>query len=322
MAGRSTARRGGALDGTVAADDYDDANAPVRGPRAGSGGRWWVWVGRAVLWAFIIVVIFNGLWMPIRDSFAEPSAAPSAGSDEPDFPESAASAFALRFAETYLNAKKGEETERAEELAAFVPDGKVAELNLSGAELSGRDIQVVGVDPQDDNSAVVTLSADVNGDPMRLDVPVYAADNGASLVVSGRPALLAAPTKAELPAPKAVENDSGTRDELEPRLKRFFEAYAETPEHLPSYLADGAHVAQLPAGSLEFVELEELVVPAKAANGKDDVRQATATVKWRLAGEKGDDPAELTQSYRLSVIKDGDDWKVLDVQGAPRSFGR
>ncbi|MBB6173427.1 hypothetical protein HNR23_003487 [Nocardiopsis mwathae] len=325
MAGRSTARRGGAHDDTAAAGDYDDTDPPVRPSRApgvASGGRWWVWAGRAVLWAFIIVVIFNGLWTPIRDSIAEPAAEPAVENDEPAFPESAAAAFALRFADTYLNAKKGEGAERAEALAGFVPEGKVSQLNLSGADLTGRDIQVVAVDPQDDNNAVVTLSADVNGDPMRLDVPVYADDDGTSLVVSGRPALLAAPTKAKLPDPTTTENDSAVREELEPRLKRFFEAYAETPEHLPSYLADGAHFSELPEGSLEFAGLEELLVPAKTANGQDDVRQATATVKWRLADGDADNPAELTQSYRLSVVKDGDDWKVLDIQGAPGSFGK
>ncbi|MFC3997125.1 conjugal transfer protein [Nocardiopsis sediminis] len=325
MARRST-RRGGAPDEDTAAAtdpyDYDTPPDPApkrsRRPRSGAGGRWWVWVGRAVLWAFIIVVLFNGIWMPLRDGIAQPTDDRPAAEEEPAFPESAAAAFATRFAETYLNTAEGEGQDRADSLAAFVPEGRATAFNVDGS-LTGRDISLVTVDVRDDNNAVVTLTADVNGQPMSLDVPVYA-DGPSSLVVSGQPALLAAPGRAELPGTASVENDTDARDELTPRLEGFFGAYAEDPDYLSSFLEPGAGISPLPEGTLEFAELDELTVPVRAA-GEDDVRQAMATVVWRLSGGDEDSRADLTQSYLLTVVKDGENWYVRDIQGAPQSFG-
>ena len=39
---------------------------------SGSGGRWWVWVGRLILWAFILVVIVNGIRAPFQRFSSSP----------------------------------------------------------------------------------------------------------------------------------------------------------------------------------------------------------------------------------------------------------
>ncbi|GAB3207669.1 conjugal transfer protein [Marinactinospora thermotolerans] len=322
MARKSTARRGGALDEGVSsappADAWDDA--PVKGrrprrPRAGAGGRWWVWVGRALLWAFILVVLINGIWMPFRSGIAQAPAGDSEATETVDFPETAAAAFALRFSHAYLNADPDQAQERAAALAEFVPEGRASALALDGAALTGENIEVLGVDVQDENNAVVRVSADVNDTPMSLDVPVYAAPGGDELVVSGEPALLAAPGRAELPATSEGETDAQARGELEPILEGFFEAYAETPEHLSRYVESEARITPLPADTLTFAQLRDVVVPAGGSGG-EDVRQVRATVVWRLAGSE----ADLSQSYRLTVVRDGD-WYVRDIQGASNSFG-
>ncbi|GAA1099602.1 conjugal transfer protein [Nocardiopsis composta] len=321
MARRSTAQGGGAPE--AADGPREGAAERLRRPRAGSGGRWWVWVGRAVLWAFIIVVLFNGIWHPLREGFATPSAEEPAEQEEgTSFPETAAAAFAVRFAEHYLNVEEGGRKERAEALAAFVPDGAASSYEISGAPLTGTEIQVVQVDAADDNNAVVTLAADVNGSPMTLDVPVYAADPS-SLVVSGQPALLAAPDKADLPEAPGVDVDTDARAELESMLPAFFEAYSATPEHLSQYVESGVQIAPLPADTLVFDKLEEVAVPGRtAAAGDEDVRQAVAEVVWRIPGGSGDDGATLTQSYQLTVVESGGKWYVRDIQGSPQALGR
>ncbi|KII00627.1 conjugal transfer protein [Streptomonospora alba] len=324
MARKPTARRGGGpVEEPAEADDlYEFGGSPRRSrrPSAGAGGRWWIGAGRAVLWAFIIVVIFNGIWMPLRGGLAEPSTdeAGSAG-QQPDFPKTAASGFAARFAGVYLNTEGLESEERADALAAFVPEGRAASFAAEGASLSGDNIGVVGVDVRDDENAVVTVSADVAGAPMSLDVPVYAAgpDN---FVVSGPPALLAAPGRAELPSPDTVETDAAARDELLPRLERFFGAYAEDPDYLSDFVEPGARVDRLPPDTLEFVELVDVAVPA-SGSGDNDGRQVTAEVVWVPAEAGEDTSAELTQSYELTVVKDGENWYVREIHGAPRSFG-
>ncbi|PSK97292.1 conjugative transposon protein TcpC [Murinocardiopsis flavida] len=325
MARKSTARRGGVSDEATTAPEAADHHEaepvgprPRRQPRSGAGGRWWVWLGRAVLWAFIIVVLFNGIWLPFRSSFAEPSAGGPAPADKPEFPETAAAAFALRFGEAYLNPKEGQK--RDEALAQFLPEGRGSSLDLAGTGLTGKNIEVFGVDAKDANNAVVTLSADVNSKPMSLDVPVYAADGGGSLVLSGEPALLAAPAKAELPDGEDMRTDADARATLEPFLEGFFEAYAQTPEHLGRYFAEGAQIASLPKDAVRFGELRDVVVPEAPASG-DDVREVRATVVWTLPGDNGAAPAQLTQSYLVTVEQTGGDWSVRDLRGAPNSFG-
>ncbi|GAA4914561.1 conjugal transfer protein [Streptomonospora salina] len=324
MARKPTARRGGGpVEDPAEAggpDEFGDSPRRSRRPRAGAGGRWWIGVGRAVLWAFIIVVIFNGVWMPLRGGLAEPATDDeSDAQQEPDFPETAASGFAARFAGVYLDADGLEDEERADALAAFVPEGRAASFAAEGQSVSGDGIGVVGVDVRDEENAVVTLSADVDGAPMSLDVPIYAAGPD-SFVVSGPPALLAAPGRAELPAPETADTDAAARDELLPRLERFFGAYAEDPDYLSDFVEPGARIDRLPPDTLEFVELVDIVVPA-SGSGDNDGRQVTAEVVWTPAGAGEDASSELTQSYELTVVKDGESWYVREIHGAPQSFG-
>ena len=151
------------------ADDVDhELDAPrSRRPRAGAGGRWWVGVGRVLLWAFIVVVIFNGIWFPIRNGFSLPTSAaePEAG-DTVEFPETAAAAFALRFADTYLDTSDPEA--RLDSLAAFVPEGQAGQFDVPADSLTGENLTVMAVDVLDEYNAVVVIRADVNDEAMSL----------------------------------------------------------------------------------------------------------------------------------------------------------
>ena len=299
--------------GTAARDLEDDAElgAPrARRPRAGAGGRWWVGVGRAVLWAFIIVVLFNGIWYPLRGGLALPTTA-----EEPEeteavtFPETTAAAFALRFADTYLDT--GDPEARLEALAAYVPEGEAAALDAGADTLTGENLTVVSIDVADDNNAVVVVRGDVNGGAMSLE----------ALVVSGPPALLAAPTRASLPEPISVEEDPQAAEELQGVLTGFFDAYAEGPEHLEQYVEQGAAIAPLPDNSLRVVELTDIVVPSQSSTGDDDVRQVALTALWSVLGSDGSESGQLRQSYLVTVVDSGSEWRVRDIQGAPHSFG-
>ncbi|WP_028646949.1 conjugal transfer protein [Nocardiopsis sp. CNT312] len=291
---------------------------PARRPRAGAGGRWWVGVGRAVLWAFIIVVVFNGIWFPLRGGLALSGGAGESAPPPPDaYPETSSAAFALRFAEVYLDTSDPER--RLGELAAYVPEGEASGLNTAADSLTGENLTVIAVDVLDEHNAVVVVRADVNGDPMRLDVPVYA--DGDALVVSGRPALLAAPTTATLPQATAFEADPLAAQQLQEVLPGFFEAYAGQPEFLERFVEQGASIAPLPESSLEFAELSDITVPVRSSTGDDDVRQVPVTVHWTVPGSDGGEAGELVQDYLVTVVDSGDEWHVRDIQGAPHSFG-
>lgn len=306
------------------ADDDHDLDAPrTRTPRAGAGGRWWVGVGRVLLWAFIIVVIFNGIWFPIRNGFSLPGSA----ADEPEtsevaaFPETSAAAFALRFAGTYLDTSDPEA--RQADLAAFVPEGETGGLNLPADSLSGDNLTVVAVDVLDDHNARVVVRADVNGEPMSLQVPVYS--DGDALVLSGGPALMAAPAQAELPQAQSYDTDEQAAEQLTDTLSGFFEVYAGEAGHLDRYVEPGAAIAPLPANTLEFAELSDITVPSQSSTGDDDVRQVAATVAWSLPSTEPDEGAPgagaMEQNYLVTVVNSGNEWYVRDIQGAPHSFG-
>jgi len=174
---------------------------------------------------------------------------------------------------------------------------------------------------KDEHNALVRLAVNVNGEPMTLDVPVYAADSeGTALVVSGRPALLAAPEKASLPD-TSFATDSEARAELEPILKGFFEAYAHNHEHLDRYLEPGAEVTALPGDFLRFGKITDTKVPPAVPGATQDVRVAQVTVVWLIPdGSGGDTTAELTQSYDVTVVGDDGSWYVRDIRGALNSF--
>ncbi|GAA1451092.1 conjugal transfer protein [Nocardiopsis tropica] len=282
--------------------------------RRGSGGRWRVYLGRGVIWTFIGLVIVNAGTNQYRvwTADAAPAAQEETTADAaPAFPEDAAAAFAASFAEVYLQpaAPDAEADEQGAVLADFVPEDAAAEFALP-EDFTGTRVRIVQVEATDDQHGLVTLSAQVNGEPMHLQVPVYA-DGAAALVVAGPPALLPAPAQAVLPEQSAPDTDSQTAEDMEPVVSGFLAAYAETPEHLERYAEPGAHIVPLPADVFEFVSVDALVVPPGQTG---ETHQVQATVTWQLA--EGTEVDTLTQRYALTMVESAGAWYVRDIQGA------
>lgn len=296
--------------------DLPERDGPRGRPRGGrwggSGGRWWVWVGRAVLWALIIVVLVNGVRAPFErftadDSSGGGGAAAAKPPKSAAFPSSAAGAFALQFANVYLNYDQKTAPAREAQLRTFLPDGADAQFGWNGVgKMQVQSVQVAGVDARDDHNATVTLLARTADRWLRLAVPVYA-DTSGSLVVSARPALLPPPTKAQLPQGGVDVRDTALENELKPFLGTFFQEYATGNQEALSRFSDGTAIAGL-ANSVTFVQVKEVVAP----KGPDGGRTVTATVVWQLAEGGG---GELEQAYRLAMVKKGTTWLVRDIRG-------
>lgn len=307
--------------GTAVRDQDDEREfdePPARRPRAGAGGRWLVGLGRVVLWLFIVVVIFNGIWIPLRGGFAF-----STTSDEPEqtesvtYPETAATAFALGFAEAYVNTEDPEA--RLNSLAGYVPEGRATEFELPADSLTGENLTVVGVDVRDEHNAMITVRGDFNGETMALDIPVYADPDGA-LAVTGRPALLAAPPLGA-PQQQDAEVDEAAAPAIQEMLQGFFEAYAQD-DHLDRYVETGVSITALPEESLVFAELSEITVLSHSSTGDDeDVRQVPVTVLWDIPGPEEGQAGQLAQDYLVTVVHTGDGWDVRDIQGSPFALG-
>jgi hypothetical protein len=289
-----------------------DGGRGERGGWGGSGGRWWIYVGRVILWAFLIVVLVNGVRAPFQ-SFTEKSAAPATpASGKPAFPQTQASSYALSFANVYLNYDPATSADREKQLAQFIAPGVDPQL---GWDANGKSVlrsaQVSSVDAQDVNRAVVTLLVQANGKFFRLAVPVYAKDG--ALAISGRPATLPAPPRAALPAANE-DRDSALETELQGPLTEFFKAYASGDPAALQHYSDPP-VTGL-GNAFAFSTLKEVIAP----RGPADTRTVDATVVWQIAPVQGKASAgSLEQTYQLTMVKkDGNIWYVTDIRGSTR----
>lgn len=285
---------------------------------AGSGGRWWVWLGRLVLWALIIVIVVNGVRAPFERFTSDGSggtATPRADAKS-RFPATAASAYALEFTGVYLNYDQRSAADRQRQLQYFLPAGTDTQFGWNGVgQLQIQAVEVAGVDAKDANNAIVTVLARTRDRWFQLAVPVYAKDG--ALAITGRPALLPPPARAALPPGSIRERDSAIESELQPVLDGFFKAYASDDRTALARFADQTTIVGL-AGAVNFVQVREVIAPSSS----DAARTVYATVAWQVAPT---DPkgagGELEQSYELTVVKKEGTWYVRGIRGSTRPMG-
>jgi Conjugative transposon protein TcpC len=289
--------------------------------RSGSGGRWLIWLMRTVLWAAILIVAYRGITAIVLNE------TPSSGNGTPASPAPAASAFpvtlgsayALQFGQVYLNFSPDNASERARELAAFIPANVRAlqpEFGWNGAgtmQLGSE--QVAGVDVRSAHTAVVTILATVNGRLAELGVPLYASGRG--IVVSGEPAWLPAPSAASPPNSAAAGSDAAAQSALSSQLPAFFQAYASGDQAtLNRFLVPGASVGGL-GGAVSFGSIASLAVPRGGAT-----RDITVTVNWVLSGQVSQAAPQLAATYDMSVIdQQSGKWYVREIRASTQPMG-
>jgi hypothetical protein len=195
----------------------------------GAGGRWLVWVLRVVVWLVLLVIGYRGVMAIVLGETSASGPAVTRSTPASTFPADLAGAYVLQFGQVYLNANPAEAGQRAAQLAAFLPSGADPQLGWDGTgTLQLQSEQLAGVRVTDQNHAVVTLLARVNGQLMELGVPVYSA--GGTMTVSGEPAWLPAPPRATMPAsPAPPSSDTATQAELMNQLPAFFQAGSWPP---------------------------------------------------------------------------------------------
>lgn len=310
------ARRSAVDEGPAALDEpWDEEPKAPKKKWGGGGGRWWIWVGRTLLWAFVLVVVVNGIRAPF-ERFTErpPATGGQTGNGEPRFPRTQASAYALQFAQVYLNYDENSSGGRQTELAHFLPEGADAQFGWNGlGQLSAQRIEVLSVDVKDDNNAIVNIVAQAGARWITLAVPVYTRDG--AFVISDKPALLEAPKKAQLPQDGGGERDEALESQLKTDLSGFFQAYGNSDAVNLQRFTAGGGITGLGA-AVNFGEIREVNAPP----GDSDERTVTATVMWKVPptqprGTEG----QLEQTYELVVVKKSDQWNVRSIRGAVRA---
>jgi Conjugative transposon protein TcpC len=329
---RSASGRAARAAVTEAHAEPDDAGAgreALARPRAwrGAGGRWLVWVFRAVFWAVLLIVGYRGVAAIVKPGDgAAPASAPQAAAVASRFPTTLAEAYALQFGDVYLNVSPATATRRASELATFLPSGSAAQFGWDGAgTLRLESEQVAGITVRGAHYATVTLLASVNDRLMELGVPIYAADGG--LRVSAEPAWLPAPAGASPPSqqPAGGATDPAAQAALQSQLPAFFRAYASGDTvTLGRFLAPGAVVTGL-GGAVTFDSVSVIEVPPGGAT-----RQIVVSVLWSVPGSAapaataspaGAGPAELDMSYQMTVVRQAGSWYVRAIGPSTRPSG-
>jgi hypothetical protein len=299
-----------------------DRDPRAKSPWAGGGGRWAVWPMRVVLWAAILIIGYRGVTAILFDE--TPSGGNGTGNDTvgataSGFPVALGEAFAMQFGQAYLNYSPATATQRAQQLAAFIPANvreKDPQFGWNGSGTSvTQSTEVAGIDVRSPDTAVVTLLSSVNGQLMELGVPLYASSGG--LVVSGQPAWLPAPPVAALPSAQQAGSDQTAKGELASQLPAFFQAFAGGDQSaLSRYLVPGTTVSGL-GGAVSFDSIASLQVPPGGA-----ARDITVSVHWSMPGQAGTGAPRLAATYDMSVIdQQSGRWYVKDIRASTQPMG-
>jgi hypothetical protein len=282
-----------------------------------------VWVLRIVVWAVLLVIGYRGITAIVFNETPGGSTPAAPATHGTGFPSQLAGAYALQFGQIYLNASPASATQRASELAPFLPPGTDPQLGWNGnGSMQLQSVQIAGIQARDAQHGVVTLLARVNGQLMELGVPVYAS-NG-RFVVSGEPAFLPPPARAVLPSAPPPPSDSTAQAALTSQLADFFRAYASgNADTLARFVVPGATVTGL-GGDVTFSSLSGVSVPPGGTT-----RHIIATVVWRIpdqpaAGSKASanpPAAGFEMSYALTVTKRSGTWYVKSIGPASHPAG-
>jgi len=284
----------------------------------GAGGRWLVWVARAIAWAVILLIGYRGVLAIIDGRSSDTAASSAVASAGTQFPVTMAEAYALQFGDVYLNFSPASAGARGHELSRYLPAGTDPQLGWNGAGTQRLfDEQVASVTVTGSHSAVVTLLARLSGDRLiELGVPIYAARGG--MIVSGKPALLPGPAKVALPA-QSQPGDQATETALEHQLPAFFEAFASGDRTtLARFIRPGARISGL-NGAVTFDAIDGVFAPVGGSR-----RQISVTVTWQLpaapapaaGGTIGVAPASLPMTYQMTVVRQGSSWDVQSIGAA------
>jgi hypothetical protein len=289
----------------------------------GAGGRWLVWLGRAVVWAVIILVGYRGVFAIIDGSAAgKPTAGGAADTATTAFPETLAEAYALQFGGVYLNFSPATAALRSQQLSRFLPPALAGQLGWNGSGTQRLlSEQVASVSVRGPHAAVVTLLARLgDGRMIELGVPVYAA--GGAMSVSGDPALLPAPARAVPPAADLASGDQAAQAELQSQLPAFFAAYASSDRAtLARFAWPGTRLTGL-NGLVTYHAIDSLYVPSGGAR-----RQIRVTVTWTLpaphgaSGRVATAPASLQTTYQMTVVQQHGSWDVQAIGASAQPQG-
>jgi hypothetical protein len=243
----------------------------------------------------------------IRGVVAEPSGAPPAAVRHLAAVDPATSAFAVRFARTYLADPSGAALEPFLAEGARVGAGTPPQVQTEDVAQA----EVSGVEDLGGGRAVLTVACELrDARTLYLAVPIVRSGAG-EVAALGAPSIVAAPGAAGVDSkeqPQAVAGpDAGAIQGL---VAKFLPTYLAAGDagSLSYFLAPGAAVQPL-GGAIGF----------RAITGVTQLGSGEGPVRSVLAAARVSDPASgavYPVAYRLELVKRGGRWYVDAVEGA------
>ena len=243
------------------------------------------------------------------------------------FPVGEGSIFVQEFAIAYLTVERVEGKIPEEEMKKYVSENKAAAVIASMEdEEQGKQNITNGpfvspiVEQIDEYNAIFTVSAQINGKWIYLDVPVHAGEDKKSFVVSGSPSFVSPPA-TDTEFVNDIEprtKDAETTIEVEDDIETFFRAWgASDSDTLARLIAPSAtpEVTLGLRGAVELSQITEMNIFEASDNTNPNVREGTARVVWISVKGEEDRNTTYTQDYNFVVERlDDGRWYVKDVK--------
>lgn len=327
----------------------------IMAPKGRMAGNRWKLIGlRTAVWGTLGIIMLSGtltIFGPQGPSISTITQQVLLGINRNNFPLEAGQQVASRFIKEYLGISIADSSLREERLETYII-GSGSEINQIASFNATRDQEVIGepilampAELISDSHVVYTFAVQIYQPAVKKteDTPalpattptwVYiaiplAADEDGSIGVSGMPAFVPQPKIAEKgPSIIFIEDGDAAKDSRSQIEKFLLHWAASDVVSLKPYLVDEISSPSARAGlggTLKFVALNNLSVEAfprdyvldpevaptcAAPDYAFPCRNAYVTVRWNSQG------IEVNNKYRLVILFDGQNWRVIDIRGA------
>lgn len=292
-----------------------------------SGNRKWILVVRIVAATVAAILLASGakaiFFPPTFPGQAVVLGAVKKNLGITGFPTAAGEGFVSSFSREYLTITPKESSKKTEALKQYTIDVLATSIVSSSDDTLAQTVTqgpiISGVESIDDNNAIYTVAAQLNGTRwVYFNVPVYFDKTANGFLVSGTPAFIAPPVKAADPKkPNDYENDTKLANDVTSNIEGFFKAWATSnKEGLGRYMTnDAPETAKIGlSNTFQFVSVGDIRVESKGSeDANPNNRKAQATVVWA-------DPANpkitYRQTYNLELFKQPDErWYIANIEG-------
>ncbi|MFC9076718.1 conjugal transfer protein [Streptomyces sp. NPDC057062] len=228
--------------------------------------------------------------------------------------------YAQLFVGAWLRSSAGDATRWQARLAqSMAPDVDLPDP-ASGAQLRPQSVTAVRTAQREAGRWSVTVAAQYAEAPVRYYVvPVAVDDDGGSFVVTGAPAVVAGPDRAQVPAsPYAVSVPSGS--DLAVGIGEFFAAYLTGAGEVGRYLAPGVRLSAVTPAPYTAVTVQQLLAVQDAAAAERVPADGT-TVRVCAQVEARDAAGRWPLAYELTLKARSGRWEVAALE-TPAASGR